>query len=130
MHVRACINMVMADRIPLQSRAKVLKQLSEVYDVRLFKALSEPVRIRILEYLMLNGRSDIGSIADNMAQDRSVISRHLNQMHAVGILSCEKETRHKYYTINAQTFVDKLERFVKQIKESIAVCCPLDCCSK
>ena len=130
MHVCACIYVGMPDQLPLQSRAEVLKQFSEVYDVRLFKALSEPVRIRILEYLMLNGRADIGSIADNMAQDRSVVSRHLNQMQAVGILSCEKETRHKYYTINAQTFVDKLERFVIQIKRSISVCCPPDCCSK
>jgi DNA-binding transcriptional ArsR family regulator len=130
MHVRACISAVMADQLPLQPKAEVLKQFSEVYDVRLFKVLSEPVRIRILEFLMLNGRSDIGSIADNMEQDRSVISRHLNQMQAVGILSCEKETRHKYYTINAKTFVDKLEGFVTQIKKSISVCCPPDCYPK
>lgn len=130
MHVCARISMGMPDQIPIVSKAKVLKQFSEVYDVRLFKALSEPVRIRILEYLMLNGRSDIGSIADNMEQDRSVVSRHLTQMQAVGILSCEKETRHKYYTINGQNLVDKLERFVFEIKRSISVCCPSDCCSK
>ncbi len=120
----------MANQSTLKARAEVLNNFSEVYDARFFKTLSEPVRIQILEYLMLNGRSDIRSITENMPQDRSVISRHLNQMQKVGILSCEKETRHMYYTINAQQFVDKLERFLTQIKKSISICCPPDCCSK
>lgn len=114
----------------IKTRVEVLNEFTEIYDARFFKALSEPVRIQILGYLMLNGRSDIGAITESMPQDRSVISRHLNQMHDVGILSCEKETRHMYYQINAQTFVDKLEMFLNQIKKSISVCCPPDCCSK
>ncbi len=122
--------MTMINQFPIQSKVEVLEQITEVYDVRFFKTLSEPVRIRILEYLMLNGRSYRESNEKDMVQDRSVISRHLNQMQEVGILSCEKETRHKYYTIDGQTFIDKLERFLKQIKKSISVCCPSDCCSK
>lgn len=120
----------MDNKSTLKTRTDVFNEFAEVYDARFFKALSEPVRIQILKYLMLNGRSDISSITENMPQDRSVVSRHLNQMHEVGILYCEKETRHVYYSINAQTFVDKLERFLTQIKKSISVCCPPDCCSK
>lgn len=114
----------MPDQSQRKARADVLDRFSKVYDARLFKALSEPVRIKILEYLILNGRSDIGSITAHMPQDRSVISRHLNQMQAAGILSCEKETRHRYYRIDADSFVDKLERFLEQIKKSVSVCCP------
>jgi len=113
-----------------KTRAEILKEFSEVYDARFFKTLGEPVRIQILSYLMMNGRSDIGSITENMPQDRSVVSRHLNQMHAVGMLLCEKETRHVYYCINAPVFIEKLERFLIQIKKSISICCPPDCCSK
>jgi len=122
--------MIMDIQSTPKTRAEVLKEFTEVYDARFFKALSEPVRIQILGYLMLHGRSDIGSITDNMPQDRSVISRHLNHLQEVGILCCEKETRHMYYHINAQTFVDKLELFLTLIKKSISVCCPPDCCSK
>jgi DNA-binding transcriptional ArsR family regulator len=114
----------------IKTRAEVLKDFSEAYDARFFKTLGEPVRIQILSYLMMNGRSDIGAITENMTQDRSVVSRHLNQMLAVGMLCCEKETRHRYYSINAQVFIDKMERFLTQIKKSISVCCPPDCCSK
>ena len=114
----------------ITTRAEILKGFTEAYDARFFKTLSEPVRIQILTYLILNGRSDIGSITESMPQDRSVISRHLNQMLAVGMLCCEKETRHMYYDINAQVFVDKLERFLTQIKKCISECCPPGCCSK
>ena len=113
-----------------KTREEVLKEFTEVYDARFFKTLSEPVRIQILCYLMMNGRSDIGSITESMPQDRSVVSRHLNQMHEVGILLCEKETRHMFYSINGQVFIDKLEGFLTQIKKSVSVCCPPDCCPK
>lgn len=107
-----------------------MNEFSDAYDARFFRTLGEPVRIQILRYLMMNGRSDIGSITESMPQDRSVISRHLNQMQEVGILNCEKETRHMYYSINAQTFIDKLELFLTQIKKSVSICCPSDRCSK
>jgi len=110
----------------IQTSAEILKEFSDAYDARFFKTLSEPARIRILSYLLLNGRSDIASITESMPQDRSVVSRHLNQMHAIGMLRCEKETRHMYYSIDAQEFIDKLERFLTQIKKCISVCCPPD----
>lgn len=114
----------------IKTRDEILKEFSSAYDARFFKTLAEPVRIQILSYLMKNGRSDIASITENMPQDRSVVSRHLNQMQEVGMLCCEKETRHMYYSINAQTSVEKLEKFLTQIKKSISACCPPDCCSK
>jgi len=123
MHVCACILDFM-ETIDTHTRSKMLADFSKAYDARFFKTLSEPVRIRILQFLMENGRSDIGSITGHMPQDRSVISRHLSQMHSVGILTCEKETRHMYYSINGQAFVDKLELFLNRIKKCMAVCCP------
>jgi DNA-binding transcriptional ArsR family regulator len=114
----------------IKTKAEVLKDFSDAYDARFFKTLGEPVRMQILSYLMMHGRSDIGAITENMPQDRSVVSRHLNQMKAVGMLCCEKETRHRYYSINTQAFIDKLERFLVQIKKSISVCCPTDCRSR
>jgi len=122
--------MIMEIQTHIKTRDEILKEFSDAYDARFFKTLGEPVRIQILSYLMKNGRSDIASITENMPQDRSVVSRHLNQMQEVGMLCCEKETRHMYYSINAQAFIDKLEKFLTQIKKSISVCCPPDCCSK
>jgi DNA-binding transcriptional ArsR family regulator len=105
-----------------------LDELAAQFDARFFKTLSEPVRMDILRYLLLNGRSDIGTIADAMPQDRSVVSRHLNLMQAAGILKCEKETRYVFYEIDAQAFVDKLEAITRMVRKCVAVCCPDGCC--
>ena len=63
----------------------------------------------LLKFLLLNGRADIATIANNMPQDRSVVSIHLNRMSEVGILRCENETRHVYYEIDGNVFLDKSE---------------------
>ena len=106
---------------------KILDELTKNFDLKFFKTMSEPERLEILKFLMINGRSDIGTIAEHMPQDRSVVSRHLNRMHEAGILNCEKETRHMYYEINGQAFVDKLEKITGQIRQCMAACCP-SCC--
>ena len=111
----------------MNAQANCLDELIRDFDSRFFKTLSEPVRLNILKFLMENGRSDVGTIAENMPQDRSVVSRHLNLMHETGILNCEKETRHMYYEVNGTNFIDKLETITNQIRQCIAECCP-SCC--
>ena len=81
-------------------------------------------RMEILRYLLLNGRSDIGSISENLPQDRSVISRHLQLMLDSGLLHCEKETRFRYYSINGGNFINKLEATAFQLRKCMSVCCP------
>ena len=102
-----------------------VEELVDMIDSKFFKALSEPVRVQILKCLLLNGRSDITAIANELPQDRSVISRHLQLMQEVGILSCEKITRHKYYEISGAVFFIKLENILEKIRECIPECCPV-----
>jgi DNA-binding transcriptional ArsR family regulator len=104
-----------------------LNELVNNFDYKFFKTMGEPVRLDILRFLMTNGRSDIGTIAENMPQDRSVISRHLTMMQESGILNSFKETRYVYYEINGKAFIDKLEAIANQIRECMRVCCP-ECC--
>lgn len=109
------------NKIPKNEAAEALVK---ALDSRFFKALSEPVRIQILKYLILNGRSDIGAIAKALPQDRSVISRHLQLMYEVGILTCEKETRHMFYEVNGPFFLGKLQNIESQIIKCMPECCP------
>ena len=101
-------------------------RLIDAFDSKFFKTMSEPVRMQIMRFLLLNGRSDIATIADTMPQDRSVVSRHLNLMSEVGILKCEKEARHMFYEIDGNVFLDKLENMTHQIRKCMPLCCP-DC---
>ncbi len=106
---------------------QLLDELIGNFEGKLFKTLSEPVRLEILRFLMEHGRSDIGTIAEHMPQDRSVVSRHLNLMHEVGILNAQKETRHMFYEINGRAFIGKLEKITALIRKCMAACCP-GCC--
>ena len=103
-----------------------IEELAGALDSRFFKALSEPVRIQILQHLIRNGRSDIASISEGLPQDRSVISRHLQFMQGVGILTVEKITRHVYYEFDGTFFVTKLETILEKIKQCMPQCCASD----
>ena len=99
-------------------------ELIDLIDSRFFKALSEPVRVQLLKYLILSGKSDIASIAAAFSQDRSVISRHLQAMQNVGLLRSAKVSRHVFYEIDGRTVLEKFERIATQIRQCLPDCCP------
>ncbi len=101
-----------------------MDDLVNALDSKIFKALTDPTRTQLLKFLMLHGRADIGTIADHFPQDRSVISRHLNRMGEAGILIVEKETRHRYYSLNGGKILREFETIVANLKACIHECCP------
>ncbi len=110
-----------------QKQVEIANQLVDVMDSKFFKSISEPVRVQIIKYLLLHGRTDIGTIAQDLPQDRSVISRHLHLMQEVGILNSEKESRHMYYSLDATEFLNRFETIAELVKECVQECGPLCC---
>lgn len=119
-----CTNIHFMEIMYTAEQVRIANALADVLDSKFFKSLSEPVRIEILRYLLLNGPSDIGTIARDLPQDRSVISRHLNMMLGVDILTCEKQGRHRYYQLNAQAFLSRFTEISDLIKSCIQTCGP------
>ena len=101
-----------------------MNDLAKVFDSKLLKMLSEPVRIEILKVLAVGGRMDIGSITEQLPQDRSVISRHLSAMHDVGLLLAEKDGRHKIYELDGLFILKQLEGMTDAIRGFFMACCP------
>jgi predicted transcriptional regulator len=93
-------------------------------DTDFFRALCEPPRIEILKQLVLKGRSDVGTIAESMPQDRSVIARHLQLMERSGLLRAETEGRHTYYEIDGPAMVSRFEKITNLLKGLAPLCCP------
>lgn len=106
-----------------KTRENYAEELVANFDSKFFKVLSEPVRVQILKFLILNGSSDIAAIANALPQDRSVISRHLKFMYEAEILCCDKVSRHVYYEVNAASFRNKLATIVDQISTCMNECC-------
>ena len=92
-----------------QSLEEAAHECVAVFDTAFFKALCEPSRIAVLRELILLGRADIGTIAERLPQDRSVIARHLQQLATAGIVTAERAGRRVVYQIDATAGAVRLE---------------------
>jgi len=91
------------------SLQEAAKQCVAVFDTAFFKALCEPARVAVLQEVVLLGRADVATIAERRPQDRSVITRHLQQLAAAGIVVAEKVGRHVFYRVDASAIGKRLE---------------------
>ena len=81
----------------------------EVLDTAFLKALTDPTRVLIIKKLVSFGVCDVTTIAKNLSQDRSVVSRHLLNLEKAGITISKKIGRQVFHDINGPYVVDKLE---------------------
>lgn len=105
-------------------RQKAARELAEIFDSKLFKALCEPVRVEILKFLTLEGRSDVRTVAAHCPQDASVVSRHLAVLHQAGVLRRHKEGRHVLFELEGPGMVERMERIVDRFRTVVSLCCP------
>lgn len=78
-----------------------------------FKALSDPVRLEILNMLKKNGRMNAGEIADNFDLSKATISHHLKILREQDLIYETKEKNFIYYELNTSVFEDLLTWIVK-----------------
>ena len=65
---------------------------------RRFRALSEPMRIRLLDRLR-EGEATVGELAEGVGASQQNVSKHLTVLGEVGILGRRKDGNHVYYRI-------------------------------
>ncbi|MCF6221578.1 MAG: metalloregulator ArsR/SmtB family transcription factor [Robiginitomaculum sp.] len=98
----------------------------DVFDTKFFKALCEPTRVEIIRKLVLIGTCDVGTIADGLAQDRSVISRHLAVLERAGICQTRKIGRRVFYDLDGPHNVAKVATILEAIKPMAYLCKPFE----
>lgn len=102
---------------------KIPVTLDEFLETSFFKVLAEPARLRLMQLLWYKGQSDMSSLSREMVQDPSVVSRHLKILHESGIVNVEKKGRHKYYELESERLIEKLEILVAQVKNCLGGGC-------
>ena len=89
--------------------------------VDIFKALSDPTRLRIL-FLILKAKSEICSceICDSLIEPQYSISRNIKVLKYAGLLSERKEGKWVYYFSNRQSeqFYPELYRALEFLPDS------------
>ena len=63
-----------------------------------FKALADPARLRMLETLR-SGEKTVGELVDITGLGQANVSKHLQQLHAMGFVSRRKEGLFVYYAL-------------------------------
>ena len=98
------------------SFAEMKRVFAQCCDTKLMKILSEPIRVELYAFLVIHGKSDIKSIAENFAIDRSNVSRHLQMMADCGILDKFKISRHIYYKVNPEALENRVHIMLEMIR--------------
>lgn len=83
----------------------------------LFKALVEPVRIRI--YLLLKKSSlTVSELSDILDLSQSNTSHHIKALRDLGLLSAEKTGQHTYYGLDARELAgERMQRLLASLTE-------------
>jgi len=87
----------------------------------LFKALSDPTRVRLLACLAKCRRScSVTEVAECCSVDFSVVSRHLAMLANAGVLQARKRGRTMYYAVQ----YERLSESLRALADAIEGCCP------
>jgi DNA-binding transcriptional ArsR family regulator len=65
---------------------------------RRFRAMSEPMRIRLLDHLR-DGEATVGELSEAVGASQQNISKHLALLADAGVLGRRKDGNHVYYRI-------------------------------
>ena len=84
----------------------------------LFKALSHPARVAIIEYLLTVDSCICGDIVNELPLAQPTISQHLKELKNVGIIKGTIEGTAICYCINPDT-IDKIENYFGMIRHKL-----------
>lgn len=77
-------------------RAPDSARLAEATGV--FAMLSDATRLHLL-WLLAQGESDVGSLAERCEASRTAVSQHLAKLRLAGLVETRREGRHMYYRL-------------------------------
>jgi len=103
---------------------EALTELEAALESDFLRALGEPARVKVMRILIAQGASDVSEIAEQLPQERSVISRHLKALKDAGLVRMERKGRRRVYQLVPAAFIGRLEQILASARRCISVCCP------
>ncbi|MBT8190576.1 MAG: metalloregulator ArsR/SmtB family transcription factor [Bacteroidia bacterium] len=81
------------------------------YSAILMKALAHPLRLKILEFIDIQGVINVNKIYNTLKIEQSVTSQHLKLLRMAGVVKARKEGKFMHYQID-YTILERAERAV------------------
>ncbi|ESU24710.1 hypothetical protein FEDK69T_02620 [Flavobacterium enshiense DK69] len=88
----------------------------------LFKAISHPARVAIIEYLLRVDSCICGDIVNELPLAQPTVSQHLKELKSVGIIKGNIEGTAICYCLNPDT-MKKLENYFSGISNNLIMKC-------
>lgn len=80
-----------------------------------FHALSEPIRLQIIELLQGGGELCVSDIGNTLGIPQSKLSFHLKTLNQCGLVITRRHGRRIYYRLNVDQF-SQLEAYLSQVQ--------------
>jgi ArsR family transcriptional regulator len=68
-----------------------------------FAMLADPSRLRILLTLARDGEMHVSALRDVLGMSQPAVSHHLSQMRARRLVSCRRDGKNNYYSVDSAT---------------------------
>ena len=78
---------------------QVETEMAYAQRAELLKALSHPLRLRIVRGLLINGCRNVGCMEEHTGQSQSCISQHLMRLKAAGVVRAARAGNEVYYEV-------------------------------
>lgn len=87
---------------------------------KIFKAVADPNRQRIMFLLRENGELNVGQIADMLGLTQPATSQHLRVLKEAEALLSRKAGQQMYYSLCSERLCDAVDEFVNVYQEEVA----------
>lgn len=106
----SCINMTI-----IQQEMNVLTHREQLEKAAYtLKALANETRLCIVIQLSKHDEKTVTELVNDLNCEQSLLSHHLTDMRAKGILNCRKSGKNCYYSIKDERVIQLLECILKQ----------------
>lgn len=101
--------------------ALVQMQKTELeYQLDIFRALSEPVRVEMISLFDQNGQCACTRLAETLTITKSTISYHVRILSQAGLLEVNKKGRTYHYALRLDVFDYFVPGFLDRVREEHA----------
>jgi DNA-binding transcriptional ArsR family regulator len=84
---------------------------------RLFKALADPSRRKLLDLLYANDGQSLGQLCEHLAMTRQSVTQHLDVLEAANLVTTHRRGREKLHVLNPVPLQDIYERWIRKFEK-------------
>jgi len=95
------------------------KNSLERFRAKIFYALSDPIRLKIIEYLR-GGEKCVCEIIPYLRMPQPIVSRHLKILKDCGLLKYRRDGTFRFYSISDERIFKILDNMPPEVVESLS----------